>query len=1181
MLDRVPIEGHVVIEASAGTGKTHTLEHLVVDLILRGEVQIDQVLIVTFTEPATAELKSRVRSKLEDLVRLDAHRCEEEEPHWQVGPKERALVQAQLDLFGRASIHTIHGFCHRILIENAFHLGRLFDEEHTDSATIFDMAFKRALRSDLALDPDLQRYLLVWLEEQDLGSLRDSLAFLSREDARLEPRFAEEGLRKALDNLATLGVEERRSLARSFEGALSRVVEPYVTDKLMRLVDDLLAAVPAYADSGDIAALLAATDEQLRYCLEGTRRTDNIFRTFHEVEVPPGSAQVSLRGALVRLIPLRSAVLHKLLPPVRQALAAIKAHGWFDYDDMLTGVWNRMADPDDHNGRVLVEFLRRRYKFALIDEFQDTDPVQWNIFRRVFFDSDPRQNRLFVIGDPKQAIYGFRGADVHTYLEAKNAILARGAPQPPEGGALESAEPEPVRLAENFRSTDALIAAYNEIFDQRAGSPFFDGPIRYDAPVTCGNPGIVVRDAQGRDLAPITLVRAVPRQDKLDAYSLKRTLGKWIAREIRRILDEGVNIHDETSGETRTVGPEDIYVLARSGSEARRIGQYLREVHVPYAFYKEEGLFQTGEARHVLELLVAISDPYSKSNRLKAWSTPFFGVPFEDLARCGDLVDTHPLMAALLDWHEYASRGEFERLFGDVLDRSGVVRREIFRGPSERELTNYMHIFEILLEEVHSARASLADLIVRLRALIDQARYRGADDRNIQRLETDKAAVQIMTIHKSKGLEADVVFVYGGLSRGPQTDSFRVCHEDGDRVVYMGLPQSSRAMKAVAKETREEDQRLLYVAITRARALLYLPFVAVVDGELQFAYLDGTYKVLNDRLLQIADDPQPLFSVVEANVDDFRVREGGLEMPRAATYSDWRLPPPVDDGNLERVVRPLMRRPLVVSSYSRMKRTSEYLDTAAREDFMLEVTARALDWGMKDELPPGTDTGIFLHDILERVEFAPLRGEDSFERWIARPEIDRLFRESMTSHGIEDRYADYSRKLVWATLTSPLELPGCRPMDRLAEASRDLREVEFLFPIPEASNPPVNTTPPPDVLFDVQRGYIKGFIDLVFEHDGKVFFADWKSDSLERYDQAELSGHVTAHYETQAWLYSIAVLKMFGIHEPQDFDSRFGGFMYAFVRGIDGTPGRGFYVHRPDFEQIRAYEQKLETTEFR
>lgn len=304
-------------------------------------------------------------------------------------------------------------------------------------------------------------------------------------------------------------------------------------------------------------------------------------------------------------------------------------------------------------------------------------------------------------------------------------------------------------------------------------------------------------------------------------------------------------------------------------------------------------------------------------------------------------------------------------------------------------------------------------------------------------------------------------------------------------------------------------------------------------------------------------------------------------MPRAASYADWTGPTPAEEEQVERRLDALRSRPLIVSSYSRMKRTSEYLDAAGRDDLLLEVDARAAAWAEKDELPSGAETGIFLHDILEQIDFATVREADTYERWIARDDVAALIENSMTTHGVEERYAETSRRLVWSTLATPLTLPRCAPLRRLADVDRDLREVEFLFPIPEAFHPRIDEPIPPDVTFDTRRGFIKGFIDLVFEHEGKVFFADWKSDTLGRYDTAELEQHVRAHYETQAWLYSIAILKMFEIGDEAAFEERFGGYMYAFLRGIDGDPGRGFFLHRPSLDAIAEYERNLVTTEFR
>ena len=1165
VLANVPDVGHVVIEASAGTGKTYTLEHLVADLILRRGTDIDKLLIVTFTEAATAELRERIRGKFEEMVRLSDHQCDEHEPHWLIGPAQRALLQQQLDRFGRASIHTIHGFCRRLLVENAFHLRRLFDEEHADGVALFDRAFKRALRERFAVDDELAPYLSAWLRHHDIPDLAAALAGLIGTADRLEPRFSEASLRRPLDNLASLSGPELEQTLDGYAQCIARQAGSGVVATMMqRLVRRLVKSIAEYRSDADVAAVLSATDSDLLDVLEGPRWEENVFRRFVDVEPTPQTAEVSLHAAVRRLVPLRAAVLQRFLPTMIAALGTLKEAGLFDYDDMLTGVWDQMRDVDSPNARVLVDTIRKRYSVALIDEFQDTDPVQWNIFRRVFFESPDQQNRLVVIGDPKQAIYGFRGADVHTYIEARAAIT-------------DGDDERVVRLQQNFRSTCTLVDAYNTLFEQSARRPFFDGAIDYDAPVECGLPELHA-SRSGSAVVPVKLVRGVPRAEKIDAYDYKRTFGRWIAREIAHILGDGVRVVDPESDIDRQVGPSDIFVLVRNGVEARRMGAHLVEAGVPFAFYKEDGLFQSSEARQVLDLLCAVLEPHVDSYRLKAFATPFFAVPFDALHSLRDLADSHPLMTRLLEWNRLASRGEFERLFTQILDGSGIVRREILWGRDERALTNITHIFELLLEDVHQERAGLSDLILRLRADIDRASY-SSSERNLQRLESDADAVQVMTIHKSKGLQADIVFVYGGMSARRGASLKRVCHEAGERVTYLGLPQSSAAMKVVADEERQEDQRLLYVAITRARAAVYLPYIATVRGKLQYTKLDGTYRVVNERVQAMIDeglDPA-LFEVLDARVVDFDAEEGVLLMPAAHELAQWNLPDAADDPT--QAIEALRSRPLVVSSYSRMKRTSEYVDSGGnREVFMLEFSQRAEAHRADDELPGGTDTGVFLHDILEHVVFADADATN-FDAWRALPQISRLFDDAMATHTIDVQYRPYSERIVWQTLTTPLQLPGCTPLSGLTHVARDLREVEFLFPIPEQHSPAVDVAS--SAAFPIERGYLKGYIDLVFEHDGRVFFADWKSDTLASYEPQALAEHITSHYETQAWLYSLATLRMFAIHDEATFEARFGGFMYAFVRGADAASGTGFYVNRPTFAQIVAYEESLVTREFR
>ena len=360
--------------------------------------------------------------------------------------------------------------------------------------------------------------------------------------------------------------------------------------------------------------------------------------------------------------------------------------GVIDYDDMLERVHEALTK--DTGGR-LVAALRSRFRFALIDEFQDTDEIQWEIFRKIFV-ADHSESALYLIGDPKQAIYSFRGADVQAYLRARSKIAA-----PPN---------DPIALVENFRSTAAMVAAINEILDQNANPPLFKSAIKYQNPVSCGREDLHARMA-GKDLVPITLI-AAKRGAKYNAAALRRMLACRIAATIKTIVKDPGSAITVTDGAKPgpAVNYGDIYILTNTNAEGVKLAEYLRAESVPYAFYKREGLFQTDEAHDVLDMLRAVAAPNNRSYRLKAWATPFFAVPMRELAKLVEPEPSDPLMARLAKWHGLANDGDFAELFDSLLEDSGLAARQLFGAPNLRELTNYEHLFELILDGIDKRR---------------------------------------------------------------------------------------------------------------------------------------------------------------------------------------------------------------------------------------------------------------------------------------------------------------------------------------------------------------------------------------------------------------------------------------------------------------------------------------------
>ncbi|HUH00607.1 MAG TPA: UvrD-helicase domain-containing protein [Kofleriaceae bacterium] len=1106
---------HHAIEASAGTGKTYLIEHRVVDLIVRGGAAIEDILVVTFTEKATAELRARVRRLIERVrdaepTELPAE-LDDEAPAWVIDEAARKALDEAAFGFDRAPIFTIHGFCHRVLGDNAFGSGRLFEQTQVASETAFAAAFKAVLREELAREPEDQRYLEQWLGDggKRLAGLQQLLFRCSEQRGALTPTFDGEVLWRAAQALHGASIE--------LDTVLATLKQQKVHHSTVKSIGNHLGALLAMVElAPDALALVGALHTAAKGFHE---QLDKLIGCALE----PVSSLVS--DVLDAAAPLEAVLAQRFLPRIQARLARDKhARGELDFQDMLELVWAGLRGAD---GPGLTARLRSRYRHALIDEFQDTDELQWNIFRHLFLDS-AGTNWLSIIGDPKQAIYSFRGADVFTYLEARTEMLARGAQE--------------TTLSANYRSTAALVDAYNLVFEHRLDD-FFDGGIRYDHPVTAGA-SIVAEDAAGNPVTPIDVVQVAGSAD-----TMRTSHARFIADEIRAMVEQQT-LRIGPPGQTRPVEARDIYVLTRSIREGNEMAAALRRAGVACALYKQEGLFRTAEAEEVRDLLHGISDPRSPAARFSAWKTRFFAPALSELPALRELPETHPLLARLYAWKALADRTEYEELFASILADSGLIERELFVETSERALTNFLHLFELLLEEVTRSRCDLPDLVVRLQQWIDDFEENSGDVRNIQRLETERSAVQIMTVHKAKGLEAPVVFLFGGY-KGGGGGEIGVYHDGDERKVYVGR---ARRPARIEEESAWEDQRLVYVALTRAMAKLYLPLVPRAKG----AMIDR----LNQRLTAITGR---LGTGTEPRVDSgFRLRELAPEpsaaMPPLRIVPPlWSPPaallssPPVDPG-YERTCR--QRAGHVVTSYTRLKGRDDGAVPVDIQEFKADLDDAAITLP-EHHRPGGAASGIFLHDALEHLPFASAAAAADRDAWRARPEIDRTLRETMSWHAIDPRHAAHAERLLYGALTTPAAA-GEHTLPPLAEVARPLREVEFLYPSPNGA-----------VL-------VKGFIDLIFEHDGRAYVLDWKSDVLPSYGAESIAAHVAASYQLQAQLYSLALIKMLGIRTEAEHEARFGGVLYWFLRGArEDARADGVHFQRPGLAELESVWRTL------
>ncbi len=1128
VLAALPPDRHAVIEASAGTGKTYTIEHLVVDRLLRGVCTVDQLLVVTFTEKATAELRRRVRALLEVILRAQGETTGEHT--WVVDEPARRRLEAALFGFDRAAIHTIHAFCNRVLADLAFASGQPFELHIADGEAAFRRAFRACLRTELAVEPGCRALLDEWLRGRDADALSGLLLSAHKAGHLGAARDLEGHLERLEAHLDLSG------LRREYQE--SRIVKAAAAEAGGAL-EAVAAALAAGGSAADRAQRIAeAVGEGGARLLAPRRSSSKRKRRFPEELTRPAKAFLdALRGVLLlnaQADTLERRIADTFLPRVVARLEADKARdGSLDFDDLLGRVHAALHGP---HGEALCAALRERYRHALIDEFQDTDGRQWDIFRRLFLDPGA-SGRLVVVGDPKQAIYGFRGADVRTYLAAREELLARGAARVP--------------LDVCYRSSGAVVDGYNAVLDQRASHPLFVGDIRYDRPVTCGRGDPTEGPAEG-----VVVWRYKPEPPRgarnrveLPVYELREAFCAQLGRTIRGLLDHPFRWKGEP------IGPADIFVLVRSGPEAREVVEALQEAGVPVAAWRADGLLRSKEAREVHDLLAAVAEPGSRRARLAAFATPFFDVPLEALPACWELPPQHPLPGRLYRWKSEADRGGLAALLGRLLEESGLLERLRFAGGEARAVTNYRHVLELLTEEVARARRPLPELVSLLDRWIHGLDRPEGRDADTQRRPGAEDAVQVMTIHKAKGLEAPVVCLYGGF-RPPPGDPVQVVHASGARHVLLGEAGREYAKQALETESAEEDQRLYYVALTRACARLYVPFV---DSSRR---IKGSYRILNERLRAMDAEGALDFETVQVAPAErgrpaYRIHTG-------APLGRWTPPSPPPVGT---AVSPELRArsaPLVVTSYTRMKSEAEKEAPLDADEFRHDLAGEA----DPDDLPGGREVGRFLHEAIEGLALDGLGAP--FEAWRADPGVEEVFTEAMRRHGVERRWLDRSQRLVFDALTCAAPMPGGHraPLWRCAP---HVVEMELLFPLPEAGHALLSGQ---GEGFRVERGFVKGFVDLVFTHRGRTCFADWKSDVLPAYDAASLVPHVEAHYGLQAELYTLGLCRLLRIADEAAYEARFGGLLYVFLRGVD-EEGGGVYAARPTWAEVQASERAL------
>lgn len=1136
----------LLIEASAGTGKTYTLERMVVYWLVRHRLPISAILVVTFTRKAARELRTRIRRLLSAIVR-DPAAAEALVRELGLAPWAaegwRAHIQDQLRDFHQADIHTIHGFAHAILGRYPAESGAL-SGLRIDNGVVADL-----LRDELLATVVAGRVPVVFGASgepaHDFLTGADLDLCLAQAYQVFRCRDTDDLLRK-LGNMREKGLFDPRQFAFGLEPGFDHAL---AWNRLRE------------AHWPTVRALL--TDEDREPAGEEALRAlrAELSRLIPGLPLETGE---DLADGLSRFCAFSLARFLVIgLEGYRQRQA--RYLGILGHNDLLEQLEQATGE-----GSLLLNQIRGLYRLILIDEFQDTDSLQWGIFARLAGSGD-----LVAVGDPKQAIYGFRGADLNTYLRARRE-LGRTAV-----------------LERNFRSGQGLVAGFNELF----GKIFHAEPhgVRAEAsarlsyrPVRAGVPQAgmeTVSDVHGRPLPPIQLIGQTDDDAADTQENFKRQLIEAIAVSIVSWCDGG-HLYRSTAETARPLHAGDITILCTTGADCRLVLRELQARGIPAGLAGHGRLLDGPEAAELQVLLDALEEPGDPARVKAAALTRFFGLEPVQAREANHSLQLGRIMDELFDWHSRFGQIGLPGVHACLEQR---IRDRLLRDEPElalRTLANIQHLVELFGDRLAGRHLPVHSIGSEFR------RYRAEGERLEEiplRRESDAPRVRIMTMHSSKGLEFPVVFLFGDFRQfPPKAESlwYELDREDAGggwtRVVDPWLGEAGKAGDLARR--REEWLRLFYVAATRAKALLCLPARgsarSLYQETLNAADIGGALAAAQAGIERCAASPA---GILGANAPETASRPPlalSNELPRQAP-AGWTHP-----------LYPAIERQ---SSFTGLSRRLGSFDDAGfgnrpapREADEQPATEDALS-----RLPAGAEFGVLFHSAMEQLDFA--WGDPALDDGLRRKRLKDFCRDRIEppSRGQSfgpgfshfSSFAEPFAELLAQTLAIELPRPGETPLrlHQLAAVPR-LPEVAFLARIRQAGSIAGHHAAAADAPLEIPPGFLTGVIDLMFRVDGRWHVIDWKTNLTPDGDcTAVMQSH---HYGLQALIYQSAVLQFLcrqaglawdpAAHGPGSgpetaarriWETRMGRTWYLFVRESTAVDTTNTWEELADFQR--------------
>ncbi|WPD23468.1 MAG: exodeoxyribonuclease V subunit beta [Candidatus Electrothrix scaldis] len=1212
------LHGQILIEASAGTGKTYTIALLFLRLLLERGLSVDEVLVVTFTKAATEELRGRIRQRIRDALDVLEGQGPDDPLLRELLDKATAAIAVDrarillgdaLTRMDEAAIYTIHGFCQRMLQDHAFESGAPFAMEFLES----EQLLRKRIMEDFwrkrfypASEAEAAWVASLWQTPDEL--LAGLGGHLGRQDLECIPAVTEEAVAEQAESLAALfsRVQEQWQADGEAIAELLRENKRLSRDKSKGYgqprLDDALEALSIFLAAEQMPWLMQAelelfTHSKIQSSVKKTGKAEPPEHPFFALFEEFYQAHQQLSKAR------RILVLRQARTWLENELARRKqAQDQLSFDDLLTRL---EAALQGKGGQRLAGRISKRFPIIMVDEFQDTDPLQYRIFAAVHRATEgiagpdietgalTEQKRpgLFLIGDPKQAIYSFRGADIFTYIQARQDTL-------PENR---------LTMTTNYRSATPMVAAVNRLFQHETPFLFTKDEIdfpeveaagladkkpllleaisRGESPCSPSQGGQTHRSAPTTSPAPLTCL-LLPQDDKGKALSkgaAEELAARFCAHEIADLLVAGQGGTARFGEQSLSAG--DIAVLVRTHAEADLVRKELSALSITSVSFSQQSVFAGKEARQLLTVMTALNDLSDAALVRTALVTELFGYTAERLDRFhNDEQEWEEVMQGMIEYRRVWQQQGVIPMLQKLLKKQQTVSRLHAAPTGERMLTNFLHLAELLqAESRHRSGAHGANALLRWFSDQIHAPEQHAENQQL-RLESDENLVKIVTIHKSKGMEYPVVFLPFLWAARPCSRERPLAFHRPDQPDQLCLDLGSGEDEHFAlaeKERLAEDLRLLYVAVTRARAccffcwgrvskmedsaLCYLLHGGLPDAEQLLPELERLNE--DNDLLALKPFPER-FLPAKLNAIDNETQlvsasfTGQIDTRwQLTSYSG--LIASVHDA--PEVVRPEPERP-------------DY-DEATVNDAVKE--SGLLDSPVQDAFtfPKGAAAGTCLHAILEQISFTDPRTHEA----VVTVELARA--------GFDRSWVLVVAEWMGDVLQTPFavgEEGEFSSLSTLEEQDR-VNEMAFYFPLSGMRLGRFNQVleafsyPPLPNQHEVLEGLMVGFIDLVFSVAGRYYLADYKSNYLgdqpADYQQAQLQQAMLEHrYDLQYLLYTLALHRFLrGRIKGYTYDQHFGGAVYFFLRGMhpEYAPGTGIFAARPPLALIEALDQVM------